>query len=112
MDLKQSIRNWVQETALKILTTPYMCSHTVSDGEDVDLTSPASYVSLAQWLDCKVEQIIRMRGDLSSAEDEKTFCPYDAVERVFPVLYSMKDNRQFLQPFADELMDIIKEYSS
>ena len=108
MDLKQSIRHWVQETALKILTTPYMCSHTVSDGEDVDRTSPASYVSLAQWLDCKVEQIIRMRG---LAEDEKTFCPYDAVERVFPVLYSLKDNHQFLQPFADELMKIIRKFT-
>ena len=111
MDYKQSIRHWVEDSALKILTTPFICAHIVGDEEEVDMKSPAPYRSFSQWLDCETERIIRMRGDLSSEEDEERFCAYDAVERVFPVLYSLKDNTGMLQPFADELDKIIRKFT-
>jgi hypothetical protein len=111
MDYKQSIRSWVEDSALKILVTPFICAGIVCDGEPVDHKSPAPYRSFSQWLDCETERIIRMRGDLSSEDDEDNFCPYDAVERVFPVLYSLKDNTGMIQPFADELIKIISKFT-
>jgi hypothetical protein len=120
-NLKESLSRSIQEMALKILTTPYIASGTVSDGEDVDTKSPSSYRSFSQWLDCSVEQVLRMRGDvvkhesgppgyITSDQDDERFCPYDAVERLFPVLNSMKDNMPILQPFVDDLMDVFRRF--
>jgi hypothetical protein len=112
MDLRERITNWVEETALKILTTPYFATGTVSDGEDVDRTGPAGYVSFNQWLECTVDMILRRLGDPNSEEDKKSFNPVYVVESAFPVLASLQDNSSIVCPLADTLMEAIGESMS
>ncbi len=86
---EERVAKWVEESALKILTTPYYASETVSDEIYIDKRSPTKYTSFSEWKSSTVDMILNMRDNPNWDKETEYIYIFEAVERAFPVLMTL-----------------------